>query len=94
MIRHFAKAIVFSVCLNLLYFGIPMISGLVRSYFYVPDLIGEYENVKYLQNEVSLGIIRGPESWMNILLHLLIGMEVYAVLIAAKHFFRKMRSIN
>ncbi|UFJ40918.1 hypothetical protein LOK74_23510 [Brevibacillus humidisoli] len=78
-VRHVVRAILFSIAINLLYFWvIPVVSGMILSYFYIPDIEQKYENVSYLQNEVSFGWTASAASPLTVSLYLLAGVGVYA----------------
>jgi quinol-cytochrome oxidoreductase complex cytochrome b subunit len=92
LIRHLTRAIIFSILANLLYFIIPIISGLFLTHFYVPDITNAYEEVNDLQNEVAFGVIIRPDFETNILFHLLVGIGIYGLLITAIRLFKKFKS--
>lgn len=59
--KYVVKAVVFSSLINLVFFFfVPVLSGLLLTYFYTPDVIDAYNDVKYLQNEVSFGFVQRP----------------------------------
>ncbi|MGC5327524.1 hypothetical protein [Brevibacillus sp. SYSU BS000544] len=77
------KALIFSLLFTLLVlFLLPMASGMILTYFYTPDIVNSYENVQYLQNEVSFGVINRPDkSGVGIFSLLLLGLGLYGLLL-------------
>ncbi|WP_396136132.1 hypothetical protein [Brevibacillus brevis] len=59
MYKYVVKAVVFSSLVHLVFFVIvPVLSGLLLTCFYVPDVIDAYNNVEHLQNEVRFGFVQ------------------------------------
>jgi hypothetical protein len=52
------QSVIFSIVAHAIYFVGTLIHGWYLTFnYYVPDIINEYENVAYLQNEVVFGYV-------------------------------------
>lgn len=75
--RFLARAFLYSVLLNLLYYVVlPVLSGLLQTWTYVPDITAAYTETEYLQREVAFGVINEPNLWGTVPLSLLLGMGI------------------
>lgn len=80
--KYLVKAVVFSLLINLvIFFIVPVLSGLFLSYLYTPDIIEAYDDVNYLQNEVSFGFILRPGNVMAMLFPFFLGIIAYFLIL-------------
>lgn len=78
--RLLIQAIIFSVLIHLIYLSGNLIYGWYLTYYYIPDVVKEYENVTYLQNEVVFGYVIRPFSYVvSFVLLTIIGVVVIVV---------------
>lgn len=90
MKRTLIQAVIFSIVLILVYFGVQIARGVYNTVNYTPDIINSYQSVDYLQNEVSFGIVWSPYGLVLELLGLIIfGMIVF---ISAKFVLKKIKN--
>jgi len=84
--KTIARAFVYSALLNVLYYLLlPLVSGLLLTWLYVPDIVSSYDSVQYLQNEVVFGQVSDPAfSWWQIPLTLALGMVISLAFMAIK----------
>lgn len=54
------QAIICSVIIHIVYIAGIILVGYIKTKNYVPDIASNYENVMYLQNEVTFGVIFSP----------------------------------
>ncbi|WP_409178173.1 hypothetical protein [Brevibacillus fortis] len=78
--KYVVKAVVFSSLINLVFFFVPVLSGLLLTYFYTPDVIDAYNDVKYLQSEVSFGFVQRPDN-AETLVPFFLGLVAYFILL-------------
>ncbi|WP_354702689.1 hypothetical protein [Brevibacillus panacihumi] len=62
------------------FFIVPVLSGLLLTYFYTPDVIDAYNDVEYLQNEVSFGFVQRPGN-AEMLVPFFLGLVAYFILL-------------
>lgn len=60
MKRTIKQSLIFSFVVNVLYFAGTIGYGFIKTIYYVPDVADGYQDVEYLQNEVSFGVISSP----------------------------------
>lgn len=79
--KYVVKAVAFSSLINLVcFFIVPVLSGLLLTYFYTPDVIDAYNDVEYLQNEVSFGFVQRPGN-AEMLVPFFLGLVAYFILV-------------
>ncbi|MGG1662711.1 hypothetical protein [Brevibacillus sp. NRS-1366] len=85
--KTIARAFVYSVLLNMLYYlTLPLISGLLLTWLYVPDVVSSYDSVQYLQQEVAFGQVSDTSFiwWKSTPLTLVLGMVMSLAFMGAK----------
>ncbi|MCD8510013.1 MAG: hypothetical protein LRY73_09200 [Bacillus sp. (in: Bacteria)] len=71
--------------LNVLFFLSTWLIGYIMTVLYVPDIVDAYEDVTYLQNEVTMGVIYIGPWWANpftifsVIASLLLSIYIYKV---------------
>ena len=93
--KRLALAFAFSAVLNVLYYLVlPVVSGVVLTWLYVPDVVSAYDSVEYLQNEVAFGQINDSSFawWKSIPLTLALGMAISLVFMSIRQRFRHKRT--
>lgn len=71
--RILLESAVFGIVAGILYFAWTVIQGYWMTVNHVPDVISSYENVEYLQTQVSFGMIGAPNGWFYAAVFLLPG---------------------
>lgn len=61
--RILLESAVFGIVAGILYFAWTVVQGYWMTIDYVPDVINTYENVEYLQSQVSFGRTETPNGW-------------------------------
>ncbi|GAE33257.1 hypothetical protein [Halalkalibacter akibai] len=80
MIRSFWQALISSTLVFLLYgFGI-VAYGYYQTTRYVPDILSEYENVSYLQNEIAFGAVGSPTQYIWTYLGLFVLFFIFFII--------------
>ncbi|MBP1931994.1 hypothetical protein J2Z37_001995 [Ammoniphilus resinae] len=60
MKRTIKQSLIFSFVVNVLYLVCTIGYGFIKTIYYVPDVVDGYQDVEYLQNEISFGVISSP----------------------------------
>ncbi|MBU9710720.1 hypothetical protein [Evansella tamaricis] len=57
MMKLIMKSVIFSIVVHMVYFTVIIVQGLILTKSYVPEIVESYENVTYLQQEVTFGYV-------------------------------------
>lgn len=88
MKRPFIRAFIVGLSFIIIFYAFQVIRGIYLTLNYVPDIVGSYESVDYLQHKVSFGVVFHPIwSILEILGLFMLGLTTYFVV-------RKMRKGN
>ncbi|QOY36777.1 hypothetical protein AWH56_003740 [Anaerobacillus isosaccharinicus] len=68
------RSVIFSLLVHVIYIAGILIHGWYLTINYVPDIINEYENVTYLQNEVAFGYVIDIEPIYFVISFLLVAL--------------------
>ena len=93
--KKLALAFVYSALLNVLYYLVlPVVSGVLLTWLYVPDVVFAYDSVEYLQNEVVFGQINDSSFawWQSLPLTLAVGMVISLAFMSITQRFRQKRA--
>jgi len=93
-VKKLAIAFVYSALLNVLYYLVlPIVSGVLHTWLYVPDVVSAYDSVEYLQNEVVFGQISDSSFawWQSLPLTLALGMVISLAFMAIRQRFPQKR---
>ncbi|GIP18051.1 hypothetical protein J40TS1_36930 [Paenibacillus montaniterrae] len=79
MKRTLVKALIFSVCLMIVYFGLKVAAGIVATDRYAPNILESYNSIDKLQQTVEFGSTLNNPVYMisEIIAVLLAGIAVY-----------------
>lgn len=81
----FVKALIFSVCVTILYVGLKLVAGIIATKNHVPDLMNSYIAADELQQSVEFGMMSGTVSMLiEMLVVLCAGLAVFYLV----HFLR------
>lgn len=69
--RILIQASLLSALVHGIFFGGPILIGLVQASFYKPDFIKDFESVYYLQKEVAFGMIITPLGYVSLVISFL-----------------------
>lgn len=79
------QSVILSILAHVIYFAGSLIHGIYLTNHYVSDIVNEYANVTYLQNEVAFGYVISPIYYViSFVLTAVIGAVVI-------HLFNKVR---
>ncbi|WP_157756158.1 hypothetical protein [Paenibacillus crassostreae] len=66
--RLLIESIMISILIVLAFLGWGIVRGMYLTKNYVPDIVGSYEAIDYLQHEISFGIVKDRSSWITVLI--------------------------
>jgi hypothetical protein len=86
-------AFLFSVAVHLLIIAYQVICGWWMTLNYKPDILQAYENIDYLQHEVSFGVVMNSDGLGYFFVRFLIGMLLYLGIRSFIRFYRLKKNI-